>query len=318
MNKIAINEIPGFHIGNDEDIRGGSGCTAIYCPEGAVAGVDVRGGGPATRETDLLNPVNMVEKIHCVMLCGGSAYGLAAADGAMAYLEEHNVGFDVGFGIVPIVPAACLFDLNAGDPKCRPGREMGYRALVNAEKNDPREGICGAGTGATVGKITGPERAMKSGLGVYAEQAGDLKVGAVVAVNALGDVMGEGSGQPLAGLLNPEKTAVASTLTELKNIADAGFDVFRGNTTIGCVITNASLTKAQAKKVAMMAHNGYARAICPVHTSADGDTIFAMAKGTVKAHIDVVGAMAAEVMAAAIRRAVSVRSAYGYIGSLDL
>ncbi len=318
MKNIAINEIDGFYIGNAEDIQGGSGCTAIYCPEGAVAGVDVRGGGPATRETDLLNPVNMVEKVHCVMLGGGSAYGLAAADGAMAYLEEHNVGFDVGVGIVPIIPSACLFDLNVADSKCRPDREMGYKALINAEKNEPRDGIVGAGTGATVGKLMGIERAMKSGLGIRAEQAGDLKVGAVVAVNALGDVIDEESGLPLAGLLNPEKTAVTSTLTELKNIADDGFSVFRGNTTIGCIITNAALTKAQAKKVAMMAHNGYARAICPVHTSADGDTIFAMAKGTVSAHIDVVGAMAAEVMAKAVRRAVRVHSAYGYLGSLDL
>ncbi|MGI5873286.1 MAG: P1 family peptidase [Bacillota bacterium] len=318
MKEIAIQELDGFYIGNAEDLQGGTGCTAIYCPKGAVTGVDVRGGGPATRETDLLDPVNMVETVHCVMLSGGSAYGLAAADGAMAYMEDHGVGFDVGIGVVPIVPSACLFDLNVGEPGCRPDKSMGYRALVSAEKNDAKEGIHGAGTGATVGKLCGPERSMKSGLGIYAEQAGELKVGAVVAVNALGDVIQEGSNKPLAGLLNEEKTAVASTLTALETIADEGFSVFRGNTTLGCIITNAALTKAQAKKVAMMAHNGYARAIHPVHTSADGDTIFAMARGEVAAHIDVVGAMAAEVMATAIRRAVRVPSAYGFIGSLDL
>ena len=318
MKKIDIRSIEGILIGNAQDEKGGTGCTAIYCPEGAVAGVDVRGGGPATRETDLLNPVNMIEKIHCVMLSGGSAYGLAAAEGAMAYLEEHGVGFDVGVGKVPIVPSACLFDLVAGDPACRPDKEMGYRALVQAEKNEPEEGIFGAGTGATVGKICGPERAMKSGLGFWAEQVGDLKVGAVVAVNALGDVFDPVTHCPIAGLLNEEKTAVASTTEAFKTMADVGFDAFQGNTTLGCIITNADLTKAQANKVAMMAHDGYARAIRPVHTSNDGDTIFTMAHGSVAAHIDLVGILAAEVMEKAIAGAVRVSSAYGFTGSLDL
>ncbi len=318
MAEISIQNIEGFFIGNAQDIEGGTGCTAIYCPEGASAGVDVRGGGPATRETDLLNPVNMVDKIHCVMLSGGSAFGLAAADGAMAYLEEHEVGFDVGVGRVPIIPSACLFDLVVGDPKRRPDREMGYAALVDAEKNAPQSGLVGSGTGATVGKICGAERAMKSGLGIYAEQIGDLKVGAVVAVNALGDVMDWETHRPLAGLLKEDGTGVASTLTAFKQIVDPNFSAFQGNTTLGCVITNAVLTKSQAKKVAMMTHNGYARAICPVHTSADGDAIFTMAKGKVEAHIDVVGAVAAEVMMKAICRAVKVPSAYGFKGYLDL
>ena len=318
MAEISIQNIEGFFIGNAQDIEGGTGCTAIYCPEGASAGVDVRGGGPATRETDLLNPVNMVDKIHCVMLSGGSAFGLAAADGAMAYLEEHEVGFDVGVGRVPIISSACLFDLVVGNPKCRPDREMGYAALVDAEKNAPQSGLVGAGTGATVGKICGAERAMKSGLGIYAEQIGDLKVGAVVAVNALGDVMDWETHRPLAGLLKEDGTGVASTLTAFKQIVDPNFSAFQGNTTLGCVITNAVLTKSQAKKVAMMTHNGYARAICPVHTSADGDAIFTMAKGKVEAHIDVVGAVAAEVMMKAICRAVKVPSAYGFKGYLDL
>lgn len=318
MAEISIQNIEGFFIGNAQDLEGGTGCTAIYCPEGASTGVDVRGGGPATRETDLLNPVNMVDKIHCVMLSGGSAFGLAAADGAMAYLEEHEVGFDVGVGRVPIIPSACLFDLVVGNPKCRPDSEMGYAALVDAEKNAPQSGLVGAGTGATVGKICGAERAMKSGLGIYAEQIGDLKVGAVVAVNALGDVTDWETRRPLAGLLKEDGTGVASTLTVFKQIVDPSFSAFQGNTTLGCVITNAVLTKAQVKKVAMMAHNGYARAICPVHTSADGDAIFAMAKGEVEAHIDVVGAVAAEVMMKAICRAVKVPSAYGFKGYLDL
>lgn len=318
MKEIDIRSIVGFYIGNAQDEKGGTGCTAIYCPKGAVAGVDVRGGGPATRETDLLNPVNMIEKIHCVMLCGGSAYGLAAAEGAMAYLEEHGVGFDVGVGKVPIVPGACLFDLVAGDPSCRPDKEMGYQALVQAEKNEAAEGSFGAGTGATVGKLCGVERAMKSGLGFWAEQVGDLKVGAVVAVNALGDVFDPVTHCPIAGLLNEEKTAVASTSESFKEMADSGFNAFQGNTTLGCIITNADLTKAQANKTAMMAHDGYARVIRPVHTSNDGDTIFAMACGTVETHGDLVGILAAEVMEKAIARAVRVPSAYGFIGSMDL
>lgn len=318
MKEISIKELEGIYIGHAQDLEGGTGCTAIYCPEGAVAGVDVRGGGPATRETDLLDPVNMIEKVHCIMLNGGSAYGLAAAEGAMAYLEKHGIGFDVGVGKVPIVPSACLFDLVAGDPLCRPDKEMGYQALKNAEKNDPQQGIVGAGTGATVGKLCGPGRAMKSGVGIHTEQYGDLKVGAVVAVNALGDVFDPETHLPVAGLLNEEKTALVSTSAAIKAMAEVRFNAFQGNTTLGCIVTNAVLTKAQAKKVAMMAHNGYARAICPVHTSADGDTIFTMATGVVQAQIDAVGVIAAEVMAKAIANAVKVPSAYGFIGSLDL
>ncbi|MBQ2765317.1 MAG: P1 family peptidase [Firmicutes bacterium] len=318
MKEISINEIKGIQIGHAQNMEGGTGCTAIFCPEGAVAGVDVRGGGPATRETDLLDPVNMIEKVHCIMLSGGSAYGLAAAEGAMEYLEEYGIGFDVGVGKVPIIPSACLFDLVAGDPNCRPDKEMGYQALVNAEKNEAQQGIIGAGVGAAVGKLCGPERAMKSGLGIHAEQYGDLMVGAVVAVNALGDVFDPETHLPLAGLLNEEKNALASTSAAIKAMAEVPFNAFQGNTTLGCILTNAVLTKAQAKKVSMMAHNGYARAICPVHTSADGDTIFTMSTGEVAAQIDAVGVIAAEVMAKAIAKAVKVPSAYEFIGSLDL
>lgn len=318
MKEISVRDLDGIFLGHAQDLSGGTGCTAIYCPEGAVAGVDVRGGGPATRETDLLDPVNMIEKVHCIMLSGGSAYGLAAAEGAMAYLEEHGIGFDVGVGKVPIVPSACLFDLVVGDPACRPDKEMGYRALVNAEKNEAEQGIIGVGTGATVGKLCGPDRAMKSGLGIHGEQYGDLKVCAVVAVNALGDVFDTETGLPVAGLLNEEKTGLSSTSATMKAMAEMTFNAFRGNTTLGCILTNAVLTKAQAKKVAMMAHNGYARAIHPVHTSADGDTIFTMATGAVTAQIDAVGVIAAEVMAKAIAKAVKVPSAYGFPGSLEL
>lgn len=319
MTEISIREIDGFRIGNAQDIKGGTGCTAIVCPQGAFAGVDVRGGGPATRETDLLKPVNMVEQVHCVMLAGGSAYGLAAADGAMKYLEEHNIGFETGFGKVPIVPGACLFDLVAGDPKCRPTASMGYEALVNAQKGEISEGCVGAGTGATVGKLRGVNFAMKSGLGIYALAVGKLKVGAVVAVNALGNVIDVDTGQALAGLLNQEGTEIISTRGAMYEMVAETINVFSGNTTIGCVITNAKLNKSQCTKVASMTHNGYARAIQPVHTTADGDSIFVMSHGEIEAPLDVVGILSAEVMAKAINRAVlQSQSAYGFKAHCDI
>lgn len=318
MTEISINEIEGFLLGNAEDAEGGTGCTAICCPEGAVASVDVRGGGPATRETDLLDPVKMMDRVHCVMIGGGSAFGLAAADGAVRYLEEHDIGFDTGWGKVPIVTAACLFDLICGDPKCRPGSDMGYRALENAQKRCLTGGNVGAGTGATVGKLFGIEWAMKSGLGIFAGQYGALKIGAVVAVNALGDIVDPFSGKVLAGLLDEDKKSFDISSEAIKNMIPEDYNAFSSNTTLCCVITNAALTKVQAKKVAEMAHDGYARAINPVHTTADGDSIFVMSHGDVPVHLDVAGALAAEVTARAVARAAEVHSAYGYKGRLDL
>lgn len=294
----------GFKIGNAHDRQGMTGCTVILCEDGACAGVDVRGGAPATRETDLLDPVNMVERIHAVCLSGGSAYGLEAGSGVMAYLEEKGVGFDVQVAVVPIVCGASLFDLAVGDPTCRPDKKMGYEACQNAERMEPEQGNAGAGTGASVGKFLGTDRMMKSGLGIYAAQTGSLQVGAVVAVNALGDVIDPDTGQALAGLLNEQKTAIQGTLPALYEERDTGKNVFGGNTTIGCIVTNAKLTKAQAKKIASIAHDGYARAIRPVHTMLDGDTIFVMATGEVDVMPDAAGALAAEVMARAVACAV--------------
>ncbi|MEG1497237.1 MAG: P1 family peptidase [Clostridiales bacterium] len=319
MKEIKINEIPGFQIGNAENKEGGTGCTAVVCPKGAYAGMDSRGGSPATRETTLLNPINTVEQVHCVMLSGGSAFGLAAADGAMEYLEEHGIGFDVGITKVPIVPSACIFDLVVGDFKCRPDKAMGYEALENAEKNNPAQGNFGAGCGGTVGKLFGPERAMKSGLGFYAVEVDALKVGAIVAVNALGNIVDVENGEFMAGLLSEDKTSIISTKEAIYALAMQSFNVFKGNTTVGCIITNAKLTKSQCSKVASMAHNGYARAIYPVHTPADGDTIFAMAHGEVETMVDVVGSLAADVMAKAINNAVrNAESAYGFKAYGDL
>lgn len=313
MKEIKVTDIKGIRIGHAQNTEGGTGCTAIICEKGAFAGVDVRGGGPASRETELLKPINMVQQIHCVMLSGGSAYGLAAGDGAMAYLEEKGAGFDTGFGVVPIVCGASLFDLVVGDPKCRPDKAMGYEACVNSEKEEaPAEGNVGAGTGATVGKFRGPEYIMKSGLGIYAVQIGEVQCAAVVAVNSLGDIIDYDTHEKIAGMLNETKDGIGSTAEAMYEEIANERNVFSGNTTIGCIITNAKLNKDQCNKLAQTAHNGYAKAISPVHTSADGDTVFVMATGEADVAPDSLGALATEVMARAINRAaMKAEPAYG-------
>jgi len=318
MKEINITDIKGIKVGHAQDFKGASGCTVILCEKGAWAGVDVRGGGPASRETELLKPVNMVEQIHAVMLSGGSAYGLDAGSGAMAFLEENKIGFDVGVGVVPIVCGASLFDLVVGDPKCRPDKAMGYEACKNAGSGPLAEGNAGAGTGATVGKFQGIAHMMKSGLGIYAVQIGDLQVAAIVAVNALGDVIDVDTGKRIAGLLNEDNTALSNTEETMYAQYAEDKNVFSGNTTIGCIITNAKLTKSQANKLASIAHNGFARAIRPVHTMADGDTIFVMATGEVEVMPDAVGALATDVMARAVNRAARMAEpAYGLKAARD-
>ncbi|NMA15525.1 MAG: P1 family peptidase [Clostridia bacterium] len=318
MKEIKITDIKSIKVGHAQDLVGGSGCTVIICEKGAWAGVDVRGGAPASRETDLLKSVNMVEKIHAVMLSGGSAYGLDAASGAMAYLEEKGVGFDVGVGVVPIVCAASLFDLIVGDPKFRPDKEMGYEACKNAGNGPVAEGNVGAGTGATVGKFLGTEYMMKGGLGTFALQVGDLQVGAIVAVNTLGDVVDVDTGKRIAGLLNEDKTKLSNTEEMMYAQYAHDKNIFSGNTTLGCVVTNAKLTKTQANKIASIAHNGLARALRPVHTMSDGDTVFVMATGEIEVMPDAVGALAVEVMARAINRAVrTAEPAYGLKAARD-
>lgn len=318
MKQIKISEIKGFKVGNAQDLVGGTGCTALLCEKGAFAGVDVRGGSPASRETELLNPVNTVQKIHCVMLSGGSAFGLEAGDGAMQYLEERNVGFDVGVGLVPLVCGASLFDLELADFHCRPDKAMGYAACKNAEQGEPGEGNCGAGTGATVGKFHGVTDMMKSGLGIYAAQVGAVQVGAVVAVNALGDIINYDDKKIMAGLLNQDKTAFACTTKVMYEEIERNRDLWSGNTTIGCVITNAKVNKTQCNKLASIAHNGFAQAISPVHCTADGDTIFVMATGEVEVGVDALGALITEVMARAINRAATEsKPAYGLKAACD-
>lgn len=312
MKEINITDIKGIIIGQAENPEAGTGCTAIIAEEGIVAGVDVRGGGPATRETDCLRPVNMIEKIHCVMLSGGSAYGLEACDGAMQYLEERGIGFDVGVARVPIVCGCSLFDLTVGSSSIRPDKAMGYEACKNACGKSPKQGNHGAGTGASVGKYLGINNYMKSGIGHYAVQVGEVQCGAIVAVNALGDVIDTDSHKIIAGLLNDEHTEFIDTNKIMFDEISSGRDVWKGNTTIGCIITNAKLTKAQCNKLAATAHNGYAKAIRPVHTSADGDAIFALAAGDAEVSPDILGALATEVMAKAINNAVrNAEAAYG-------
>lgn len=319
MKEIKLTDIEGIKVGNAQDLDAATGCTVIICEEGATAGVDVRGGSPGTRETDLLDPQNLVDKAHAVVLSGGSAFGLDAASGVMKYLEERDIGFDVQVTKVPIVLSAVLFDLTVGDYKVRPDFQMGYKACLNATDKECANGNIGAGTGATVGKFLGLERAMKGGLGSYAVQVGDLKVGALVAVNALGDIVDPETGEILAGLLDEKGEKLVGTESEMLKAYKERKNLFNGNTTIGLVVTNGKLNKAEANKLASMAHNGYGRAIRPAHTLFDGDTIFTMATGQVEADINVIGFLGAKVMERAIVNAIKAAdSAFGIKAYKDL
>ena len=311
-----LTAVPGIRVGHCTLTERPTGCTVILTEAGAVAGVDVRGGAPGTRETDLLDPVNSVQKVHAIVLAGGSAFGLDAASGVVRYLDEKNIGLKVGSINVPIVPAAILIDLGVGgDPKIRPDADCGYRAAQAASIEPVSEGNVGAGAGATIGKSAGIQRAMKGGLGSAAITLPDgLMVAALVAVNAFGDVVDPATGKVVAGVRTPDGQNLADVRTLLRS-GSLGRSRASQNTTIGVVATNATLTKTQATKVAQMAHDGYARAIVPVHTPYDGDTIFVLATGQRPGDADVaiIGALAAEVMANAILRAVrQAKSIPGY------
>ncbi len=299
-----ITDVPGILVGHYTDIRRPTGCTVVLTGKGAVCGVDVRGSAPGTREIALLDPVNTVQRVHGVVLSGGSAYGLDTASGVMQYLEEKNIGFPVGRGVVPIVPAAILYDLGIGDFKIRPDRDSGYKACQAASDGPVEEGNVGAGAGATVGKMFGAESAMKSGIGTASIQVEDIIVGAIVAVNAVGDVINPATGQILAGARG--ENGFINTAEQLKKRKLSRSKAKAGeNTTIGIVATNVTLSKTEATKVAQMAHDGLARAINPVHLPMDGDTIFALSTERVDyPNLSQVGALAAEAMALAVTRAV--------------
>ena len=321
MKEISIKDIQGFAIGQAEDREGGTGVTVVLCKEGAYGGLDVRGGGPASREGTLLDPLVSPKAIHGVVLAGGSAFGLDAAGGVMRYLEERGYGFDVGVTKVPLVCQSDLFDLTVGDPFRRPDANMAYRACLNAEDGgNYQDGCYGAGTGASVGKYKGMDFAMKSGIGSFAVQIGDFRMGAIAAVNAIGDVYDPHTGAKLAGLRSADGKGFESAEDLLISNIDVVSNRFTGrNTTLGIVLTNGRFSNQQLCRIARMSHDGYARCIRPVHTSADGDSIYALAAGTVDADVDVAGTLAAKVMAEAIARAVmSAESLYGLPAARDL
>ena len=319
MREIPVTQI-GVKIGQAEDTAGGTGCTVFICEEGMRAGLDVRCGGPASRESELLKPLASAQVIHAIVLAGGSAFGLGTANGVMSYLEKRGIGFDVGVTKVPLVVQSDLFDLTVGDAFARPDAAMGFEAAKHAlEAPNYRDGNYGAGCGATVGKCEGMDFCMKTGIGSYAVELGPLKIGAVVVVNAFGDIFDWKTGQKVAGLLTKDKKGFRSTVGVMKERVVPVDNRFVSNTTLGVVMTNADLNKTQLCKIAGMAHDGYACSIRPVHTSVDGDSIYAVSVGDVKADQDLVGTLAVEVMSEAILRAVfSAESAYGFVSAKDL
>jgi L-aminopeptidase/D-esterase-like protein len=314
--------VPGFRIGHAQNMDALTGCTVIIAEDGAIGGVDQRGGSPGTRETDLLRPMHMVEKVNAVLVTGGSAFGLNAAAGVMQYLEERKLGFDTGVARVPIVPAAVLFDLAIGDSGIRPDNAMGYQACQNAVAGPPAQGNAGAGCGATVGKIFGMAGAMKSGIGYAAvEITPGVFVGAVVAVNSFGDVVNYHNGEIIAGARPVKKAGItlggketfANTLDVMRTMTGKAIMKFATsqNTTIGAVLTNARLSKEEANKVAQMAQNGFALALRPAHTMLDGDTLFTMASGKKAVDVNIIGSFAPLAVAQAIINAVKFADSAG-------
>jgi L-aminopeptidase/D-esterase-like protein len=302
----SLTAVPGIQVGHFTHLEGGTGCTVVLCPPNTVGGVDQRGGAPGTRETDLLRPTHHVETVNAVLLSGGSAYGLAASVGVMRYLEERETGYRSGAGyIVPIVPSAILFDLTVGSSTIRPDADMGYAACKAASAEPVAQGTVGAGTGCRIGAIYGNARSTKGGIGSAALWIDDdLVVAALVAVNAVGDVLAE-DGHILAGVrAAPDSGEFSGMLNALRELARVTSSPGRDNTVIGVVATNARLTKEQVNKLAQMGNSGVARTVNPAHTMYDGDTMFALATGEIEANVSVVGAFAAEAVAQAVQNAV--------------
>lgn len=314
-----LTRIPGIKVGQVTDVEGATGCTVIICPPHTIGAVDVRGGGPGTRETDLLQPHNHVEEVTAIMLSGGSAFGLATADGAMHWLEEHEVGYKSITGYtVPIVPAAILFDLPIGKDGVRPTAEMGYQACENATSDPVEQGSVGAGTGARIGAMFGNERASKGGIGSATIELGNgLIISALIAVNSGGDIIDE-QGQILAGLRTEDGTGFVGLLNVITDLLTADSKPEnRENTVIGVVATNAKLSNAHTYKVAQMAHDGMARAVNPTHTMRDGDAIFALSTGEIPSDPSLVGAYAAEMVAQAIRNAIRKATSLGGVRAIN-
>ena len=320
MREISINEIKNIKIGQYEDEKAATGCTVFICEESMPAGVDIRGGGPASRDTDLIGPLASEHPVHAILLSGGSAFGLGAANGVMSYLESKGIGYPVGKIRVPLVVQSDIFDLGVGDMNVRPDYDMGLKATENAVKGyEFKDGNYGVGCGATVGKCRGIDTAMKSGIGSYAVEIDDLQIGAVTVVNAFGDVYDWKTGKKIAGYLTPDKKGFASTEEVfIENYRELQTNI-SGNTTLSVIITNGAFDQAQLCKIAGMGHDGMARSIRPVHTSLDGDTVYAVSVGDIKTNRDMVGMVAAEVVSKSITRAIySAESAYGLIAAKDL
>lgn len=305
IKEISIKEIDGVSIGNAQNDEAKTGVSVIYFKNGAQAGCDISGGGPASRETPLTSSMTADNPLNAVVLSGGSAFGLAASDGVMRCLEEHGIGYETGFAKVPLVCQSCIYDLAYGRADIRPDSAMGYEACMKAlEECDDSMGNIGAGTGASVGKLLGMKQAMKSGLGVHAIQVGDLKIAAVVVVNAFGDIFDSSNARKIAGLMDPERKVFWDLEETFVKMVTTPQNLFKTNTTIGCVVCNAKFDKAKLNKIASMTRNAYARCINPVGTMADGDSIYACSIGEVVSDVNVVGSLAAKVMEKAIKKAV--------------
>ena len=305
IKEISIKEIEGVSIGHAQDENAKTGVSVIYFKNGAQAGCDISGGGPASRETPLTDPMTADNPLNAVVLSGGSAFGLAASDGVMKYLEEQGIGYNTGYALVPLVCQSCIFDLGYGKSNIRPDAALGYEACKNAfECCDDSIGNVGAGTGASVGKLMGMKQAQKAGLGIHAIQVGELQIAAVVVVNAFGDIFNPETGQKIAGLMDSTRSTFLDLEQMFLHFMSAPKDLFNSNTTIGCVITNAKFDKAKLNKIAAMTRNAYARCINPVGTMADGDSIYACSVGVVVSDVNLVGTLSAKVMQKAILKAV--------------
>ena len=305
LKEISITDIKGVSIGHEQNEEAKTGVSVLYFPNGAQTGCDISGGGPASREIHLTDSMTADNPINAVVLSGGSAYGLAAADGVMQCLEQHGIGYNTGYALVPLVCQSCIYDLGYGKSNVRPDAKMGYEACKKAlEGTDQSVGNVGAGTGASVGKLLGMKQAMKAGLGIHAVQLGELQIAAVVVVNAFGDVFNPENGQKIAGLMDAERKQFLDLEETFMQLVSAPQDLFTSNTTIGCVITNVKFDKAKLNKIAGMTRNAYARCINPVGTLADGDSIYACSVGEVVSDLNLVGTLSAKVMQKAIIKAV--------------
>ena len=305
IKEISIKDMDGVSIGHAQNDEAKTGVSVIYFKNGAQAGCDISGGGPASRETPLTSSMTADNPLNAVVLSGGSAFGLATSDGVMRCLEERGIGFDTGFAKVPLVCQSCIFDLGYGKSDVRPDADMGYEACIKAlEGCDDSMGNVGAGTGASVGKLLGMKQATKAGLGVHAVQVGDLKIAAIVVVNAFGDIFDSSNAQKIAGLMDPERKAFWDLEEIFVKMLTTPQNLFKTNTTIGCVVCNAKFDKAKLNKIASMTRNAYARCINPVGTMADGDSIYACSIGEVVSDVNVVGSLSAKVMEQAIKKAV--------------